>query len=181
MGTQSITCRCSQTVLELTGSPIMVVECLCDSCRRAASTLEALPGAPPMADEKRATRSAMYRKDRVACSRGARNLREFRLKPDSKTRRIVATCCNSAMMLDFTQGHWIDVYAKRWPLDSVPVAEMRTMVGDLPPGTPLPDDIPNGKGHGFSFFRKLLWAWVAMGFRTPKIEYVEGTLTVAEP
>jgi hypothetical protein len=47
---------------------------------------------------------------------------------------------------------------------------MRTMAGDLPDASNLPDDIPNLKSHTVSFYAKLLGAWVGMGFRNPKIE-----------
>ena len=103
-------------------------------------------------------------------------MREFRLKPESKTRRLVASCCNTPMGLDFTPGHWIDIYARRWPDGAGPPAEMRTMTGDLPPGTELPSDIPNLKGHSARFFAKLIGAWMAMRFRNPKIDFVRGEL-----
>jgi len=175
-GNKTIICDCGKVELALTGQPIMVVECLCDSCRAAGAILEALPNAPPLLDGKGGTLSAMYRKDRVACTSGDEHLREFRLKPASKTRRVVATCCNSAMFLEFTSGHWLDIYGRRWPLPETPKAEMRTMVGDLPPDTKLPDDMPNVKAHSLAFFVKLIGAWLAMGFRTPKIDYVQGAI-----
>jgi len=37
----------------------------------------------------------LYRKDRVQCVTGQEYLEEHRLKPDSPTRRVIATCCNS--------------------------------------------------------------------------------------
>jgi hypothetical protein len=46
----------------------------------------------------------LYRKDRVRCVMGQEYLEERRLTPDSPTRRVLATCCNSAMFLDFTKG-----------------------------------------------------------------------------
>jgi hypothetical protein len=41
---------------------------------------------------------------------GFPRVEEHRLKPDSPTRRVVATCCNSAMFLDVTKGHWLSMY-----------------------------------------------------------------------
>ena len=43
------------------------------------------------------------------------------------------------------------------------------MTRDLEDPSALPDDVPNAKSHNFSFFIKLLGAWIAMGFRSPKI------------
>lgn len=174
--TTTVTCECGRVTLELTDPPIMTVECLCDSCRAAGQIMQTLPGAPPLLDDKSATRSVMYRKDRVRCTRGSEILREFRLKPESKTRRVVACCCNTPVFLEFTSGHWIDIYARRWPDGAGPPAEMRTMTGDLPPGAELPSDIPNLKGHSPRFFGKLIGAWIAMRFRTPTIDFVRGRL-----
>ena len=54
---------------------------------------------------------------------------------------------------------------------------MRTMTSDAPEGTILSDDVPNHKRYALSFFAKLLGAWLAMGFRIPKV-YVSGALHV---
>ena len=175
----TVSCNCGVVALELIDAPIMAVECLCNSCRAAGRFMQSLPGASPLLDEKGATRSVIYRKDRIRCTRGGEALREFRLTPASKTRRVVASCYNAAMFLDFTSGHWLDVYAGRWPDGVGPSAEMRTMVGDLPPGTELSADIPNSKGHSARFFAKLIAAWMAMRFRTPKIDFVQGKLDAA--
>lgn len=176
---RTVSCACGTVSFALSGSPILVAECLCSSCRTAGEILEALPGAPPLLDAKDATLAAMYRKDRVTCTTGSEMLREFRLRPESPTRRIVATCCNSAMLLDFTKGHWIDVYGARWPEGDRPAPEMRTMTGDLSEPARLPNDIPNHRSHSLRFFARLLRAWVAMRFRVPRISFVHGKLDLA--
>jgi hypothetical protein len=175
----NVSCKCGTVTLELSGSPFLVTECMCESCRTAGKILESLPDAPPLLDAKDATLTAMYRKDRLTCTAGSEMLREFRLRPESPTRRIVAACCNSAMLLDFTKGHWIDVYGARWPEADRPAPEMRTMAGDLPEGHELPDDIPNNRSHNLRFFVRLLRAWVAMRFQVPKISFVDGELDLA--
>lgn len=157
----------------------MTVDCLCDSCRAAGKIVEGLPKGEPLLDAHDATRTTMYRKDRIRCARGGDHLREFRLVPTSKTRRVVAACCDAPMFMEFTRGHWIDIYAHRLPAESAPPAEMRTMAGDLPAGTELPSDLPNLKSHSLSFFARLLAAWVAMRFRRPSINFVKGTLDVS--
>jgi hypothetical protein len=43
----------------------------------------------------------LYRKDRVKIAQGAHHPREYRLKPESPTRRVAASCCGSPMFLDF--------------------------------------------------------------------------------
>jgi len=168
--TTEISCACGQTRLELKGDPILVSECLCNSCRVAAVRLAALPGAKNVLTSYGATPCAEYRKDRVRILSGTEHLREFRLSADAGSRRVVATCCNTPIFLEMKGAHWLSVYLHLWPDGVRPNAEMRTMAGDLPDASNLPDDIPNLKSHTVSFYAKLLGAWVGMGFRNPKIE-----------
>ena len=111
----------------------------------------------------------LYRKDRVRCVQGGDRMVARRLKPDSPTRRMVATCCNSGMFLDFTKGHWLTLYRARLP-GPVQALEMRVMTSDRREGVVLPEDVPNYAAHSGKFMWKLLAAWVSMSFRTPKVE-----------
>lgn len=176
-----LSCNCGATVIEATNPPILSVECLCTSCRTAASMMDQLPYATPIRESSGGTRMEMYRKDRVRCTQGAENLREFRLTGTTKTRRVIATCCNTPMFLDFTQGHWIDLYGKLWQAGTLPPLQMRTMTSDLVDRAGLPDDVPNLKTHSARFFFRLIGAWAAMRFRTPKIDYVQGQLDLPAP
>jgi hypothetical protein len=121
------------------------------------------------------TRFVLYRKDRIDFVKGATHLKEFRLTPESKTRRVVASCCNTPIFLEFQNGHWLSLYACLWTKGTLPALDMRTMTKDLPAGTVLPDDVPNASQQTLSFMAKLLGAWVAMGFKAPKIN-VNGEL-----
>ncbi|WP_127752112.1 hypothetical protein [Devosia sp. 1566] len=162
-----IGCRCGQVRLVLSGAPIISTECCCSSCRQAGARLEQLEGAAPILGEHGTTRFVLYRKDRVTFLGGLDGLREFRLSPDAGTRRVVATCCNTPVFLDFKGGHWFSLYAGLWPQEALPPVEMRTMTSDLPDPSVLPGDVPNRKHQSVSFFAKLLGAWMAMGFRSP--------------
>ena len=181
--TQSITltCTCGSVELQVQNPPILSVECLCTSCRTAADIIDTLPGAPPIRAATGGTRMQMYRKDRVRCTKGAANLREFRLNDTTKSRRVIATCCNTPMFLDFTQGHWIDLYGTLWPKGTLPPLQMRTMTSDLDDPSTLPGDVPNLNSHSARFYIKLIGAWAAMRFRTPKIDYVQGKLDLPAP
>ena len=170
-----IGCASGRTRLELHGEPILVSECLCDSCRAAAARLAALPGAQSVLTSYAATPCAEYRKDRIRVLAGTEHLKEFRLSANAGTRRVVATCCNTPVFLELKGAHWLSVYLHLWPDKARPKAEMRTMTGDLPDASSLPDNIPNLKSHALSFYIKLLGAWIGMGFRNPKIE-VAGTI-----
>lgn len=167
--TTRLSCACGKVHLEVDDAPIVSTECCCNSCREAAARMRALPGAPPLLQPTGATPFVLYRKDRVRFVSGAEHLKEFRLKPDSSTRRVVATCCNTPVFLEFQSGHWLSLYALLWPQGAAPPLEMRTMAMDLPDPSVLPDDVPNGRRQPFIFMWRLLSAWIAMGFRSPKI------------
>ncbi|WP_040585448.1 GFA family protein [Allomesorhizobium alhagi] len=169
-GTTIIGCNCGRTRLEVLGAPILVSECLCNSCRAAADRLASLPGARNILTSYGATPCAEYRKDRVRILSGAEHMSEFRLSADAGSRRVVATCCNTPVFLEMKGAHWLSIYLHLWPDEARPKAELRTMAGDLPDASKLPDDIANLKSHTVSFYAKLLRAWIAMGFRNPKIE-----------
>ena len=112
-------CQCGQVSLEAEDEPIVTTVCHCSSCRDAARQLEALPGTAPILNKDGGTpfilfrkdrvRFILFRKDRVRCLRRETLLGEHRLDPKSPTRRVVATCCNTAMFLDFTKGHWVSL------------------------------------------------------------------------
>ena len=173
--TTRIGCACGQTRLELRGSPILVSECLCNSCRAAAGRLAALAGARNTLTAYQATPAAEYRKDRVEILSGAENLREFRLSSTAGSRRVIATCCNTPVFQEMKGAHWLSLYLHLWPEETRPKAAFRTMTGDLADPSGLPADMPNLKTHTVAFYARLLAAWIAMGFRNPKIT-VGGTI-----
>ena len=164
-----LSCTCGKVEIEVTGDPILTAECCCNSCRAAGDRFEQLPGAPSFRTALRTTPYVLVRKDRFRIVSGAEQLRQFRLKPKSQTRRVVAACCNTPLFTEFQAGHWLSLYASLWPEAERPRMEMRTMTGDLPDASILPADIPNLKSQSGAFFGRLLWAWIAMGFRVPKI------------
>jgi len=168
--TAQLACACGKLRLELEGLPIISAECHCNSCREAGARLQTLPTARPVLQKNGGTHFVLYRKDRVRFLEGAEQLKEFRLKPDSKTRRVIATCCNTPVFLEFQGGHWLSLYDCLWPEGTLPPPALRTMTSDLPAGTTLSDDVPNAKHQSLSFFAKLLGTWIAMGFRSPKIQ-----------
>jgi hypothetical protein len=161
------TCRCGNVEFEAIGPPIATGACYCASCQEAGRQFEQLPGVERFLDHYGGTEFILCRKDRVRCVKGQDHLAEHRLTPQSPTRRVVATCCNAPMFLDFTKGHWLTMYRKYFR--DPPPLEMRVMTKDRRAGIELPADIPNINGHSGKFFWKLIIAWTAMGFRTPKI------------
>lgn len=176
--TSPLRCQCGQLQLEVLGTPIISAECYCNSCRAAGVKLQTLPGARPVVDAHGATRFVLYRKDRTRFRQGTAQLKAFRLTPESKTQRVVATCCNTPIFLELSNGHWLSLYGGLWPEGTLPPLQIRTMTSDLPAGSPLPDDSLNSQRHTLTFFAKLLGAWVAMGFRSPKMDCVQGELQI---
>jgi hypothetical protein len=166
----SASCRCGEVKFEAVGAPILSAVCYCASCQEAGRRFEELPGAPAVCDPDGGTGFILYRKDRVRCVAGAGRLEEHRLTPESPTRRVLAACCNSAMFLDFTKGHWLTMYRSRFPNEARAI-EMRVMTNDRRSGVELADDVPNYAGHSGKFMWKLIAAWAAMGFRTPQVTY----------
>jgi hypothetical protein len=164
----SATCRCGKVKLEAVGRPILTASCYCASCQEAGRRFEQLASAPPLLNPGGGTDYVLYRKDRVRCVAGAEHLEERRFKPDSPTRRVIATCCNSPMFVDFTKGHWLTMYRNRFPAGAPPL-EMRVMTQHRRDGVALPDDLPNYDSHSGKFMVRLIAAWIAMGFRRPEI------------
>ncbi|MEC4594084.1 MULTISPECIES: GFA family protein [Nitrospirillum] len=170
-GHTSASCRCGKVELEIVGAPILHGICYCASCQEAGRRHQAKPGADVALAADGGTDYVLYRKDRVRCVRGGELLEERRLDPKSPTRRLYARCCDTAMFLDFTKGHWLTVYRGRLPR-TIPPATMRVMTAARPPGAALPDDMANHPGVSGIFMLKLLGAWAAMGFRRPAVEGV---------
>ena len=167
--TTRLSCSCGKVQIEVTGAPILSAECCCTSCRAAGDRFEQLPGAPDFRTALKTSPYVLMRKDRVRFVDGTEQLREFRLKPESHTRRVVAACCNTPLFTEFQAGHWLSVYASLWPSAVRPAMEMRTMTADLPDASILSTDIVNSRSQPPAFMGKLLWAWIAMGFRVPKV------------
>lgn len=162
----SATCQCGKVVIEAAFAPILAASCFCTSCQRAGHLFEKMPSAPAVLDADGGTPVLLYRKDRVRCVRGLEHLAARKLKPDSPSRRVFAACCNSAMFGDFTKGHWLSLYRKRFS-SNVPPLEMRIMTKTRPAGVVLTDDVPNYAGFSGKFALKLIASWVAMGLRRP--------------
>ncbi len=108
-----VSCSCGQVECEATGAPIVTVACYCDDCQEGSRQIEELPNAPRVRDADGGTAYVLYRKDRLKCSRGRDLLRDLRIREKSATRRVVASCCNSALYLDFEKGHWLSIYRAR--------------------------------------------------------------------
>jgi hypothetical protein len=167
-----LSCTCGTVTLHVERHPIVVVECCCTSCRNAGKILQNLPAAPKITEPNGATHYVLYRKDRVHFQTGHELMAEHKLEEASSTRRVVATCCNTPMFLEFKEGHWLSLYGSLWTAQSKPAIQMRTMTRDALSPSNLSMDVPNPKNHTTSFYLRLMIAWVAMGFKVPELKFV---------
>jgi hypothetical protein len=156
------TCACGSVELKASGRPIVSAACYCDDCQKGAAQIEALPNAASVRDPDGGTSYMLYRKDRFECSKGAELLKPHKLKDASPTNRVVATCCNSAMFVNFDRGpHWVSAYRARFHGDLPPV-QARICTKFKPDGIVLSDDVPSYRSYPPSFIVKLLASRIAM-------------------
>ena len=163
-------CRCGQLKFSLSGPPIVRIACYCTSCQTAGHAFVREFGPPPVVAEDGGTDLVLYRKDRVAQISGGGLLREHRLSPASPTRRMIATCCGTPIVMDFTKGHWLNFYRACLPEDDSVLA-MRVMTQERPATVVLPDDVPKYATRSAKFMWKLLSSCAAMGFRRPQVPW----------
>ena len=156
------TCSCGSFGLNAFGRPIVSSVCYCDDCRKGADQIESLPDAGAVRDSDGGTAYILYRKDRIACSKGTELLRSYKLRETSVTNRVVATCCNSAMFMNFDRGpHWVSAYRARFR-GELPPLQVRICTKSKPDSVVLPGDVLSYPGYPPALVVKLLASRVAM-------------------
>ena len=159
-------CSCGAVEIEALGEPMTSVVCYCDSCQGGSKEIEALPGAPPILGPDGGTPYVLYRKDRIRYAMGAQLLKDYKIDPSSATNRVVATCCNSAMVMRFDDAkHWTPIYRARFEGD-VPSVQWRICTKFKPEGAAIPTDAPSSPMYPPGFMWKLLSSRIAMLFRS---------------
>lgn len=165
---RAVACKCGRVKIELTGSPILVSICHCDDCQRGSAQIELLPAAPKILDRWGGTPYVLYRKDRIGLLQGRELLSEQRIDGERSTKRVVASCCSSPMLLDFEPGHWVSIYQQRFDAP-IPQAVMRVQTRFLRSEDSPDDDLPRHRGFPVGMVAKLLRARIAMGIRKAEI------------
>ena len=154
-------CTCGRVELEATGAPIASVVCYCDDCQAGAQQIEALPNAGRVREPDGGVGYLAYRKDRVRIRAGAELLRGYKVRPGSATNRMVATCCNAAVVLTFDDSkHWVDVYRVS-AIGHVPPVQMLMCTRYRQAGA-LDTTIPAFSRYPLRLMVKLLAARIAM-------------------
>lgn len=101
-------CACGRVVFEATGVPMSTLACYCTDCQAAGEQIAALAGGGHGGlGEDGGTVSVVFRKDRVRCVRGSELLVEHKQRPESATKRMIASCCNSNVSTQF--DNWTPV------------------------------------------------------------------------
>lgn len=154
-------CACGAVGIALTAPPIAALSCCCDDCQAAARQLEALPGAPAFREPCGGTPAVLYPKAALTVTRGRDRLRAHRLRDGARTKRMVATCCNSFLYVAFDRGpFWIDVLSARIEGDAPPPRwRIQTRFLDAPP----PDDLPNHPKYPQGLIWRIALAGVLSG------------------
>jgi hypothetical protein len=141
------------------------VVCYCDTCQDGSRQIEALTNAVPILGPDGGTAYVLYRKDRVKYAKGAELLKDYKIDETSTTNRVVATCCNSAMVMRFDDAkHWVPVYRARFQ-DGLPPVQWRICTKFAPENARIPTDVPTSAMYPPAFMWKLLTSRVSMLFR----------------
>jgi hypothetical protein len=162
---RTVACVCGRVRFRATGVPMGRAVCYCDDCQAAARLVEALPNAPRISDADGGTSYLTYRDDRFQCETGEDLLVAHRLKDSSPTRRLVASCCNSALYLKFEPGFWASVYRTRMVDDDLPPPAMRIQTKFRTSDAPWPDQAPRFEGIPLRLFAGGIAARIAMLLR----------------
>ncbi len=154
-------CTCGTVELEAIGEPIISVVCHCDDCQTGARQIEVLPNAAGVSEPDGGVGYLVYRKDRVQIRKGGELLRAYKIRENSATNRMVATCCGAAVILTFDDSkHWVDVYRAR-VIGNVPPLQMHICTR-YRQSSKLDTTVPSFPGYPLRFVAKLLAARMAM-------------------
>lgn len=157
-------CSCGSVEIDVFGAPIMSVVCYCDSCYEGSRQIEGMANAVPILGPDGGTAYVLYRKDRIKYSKGAELLKGYKIDDKSTTSRVVATCCNSAMVMRFDDAkHWVPVYRGRFQGD-MPALQWRICTKCKPKSAEIPNDIPRSETYPVGFMWKLLTSKLSMLF-----------------
>lgn len=109
----------------------------------------------------------MFRRDRFICTKGAERLQALRLTDATKTRRMIAGCCQTPMYAAFDDKRpWVSAY--RAPFgDGAPPVEMRICTRFRTAGAASGDPVPSHLGYPPAMVVRILGAAVGSMFARP--------------
>jgi hypothetical protein len=159
-------CRCGAVEVSAWGDPIVVNACYCDDCQLAAQRLTAIDSTAA-GSANGGTEFILFRRDRIACARGAERLQAMRLTDTTKTRRMIAGCCATPMYMAFDDKRpWVSAFRASFGPHAPPV-EMRICTRFRRSGDGTADSLPSHAGYPPAMMVHLLLAGLAVLFSRP--------------
>jgi hypothetical protein len=160
-------CRCGAVEVGAWAEPIVVSTCYCDDCQAAAARLAASANSVPAPSADGGTEFMVFRRDRIACTRGADRLEAMRLTDATKTRRMIASCCATPMYVAFDDKRpWVSALRAPFGPDAPPV-EMRICTRFRRSEDKAEDGLPSHPAYPPAMIVRILAAWPLMLFSRP--------------
>jgi hypothetical protein len=160
-------CQCGAVEVSAWAEPIVVSACYCDDCQAAAERLAASANSALAASADGGTEFMLFRRDRIACTRGADRLEAMRLTDATKTRRMIAGCCATPMYVTFDDKRpWVSAFRASFGADAPPV-EMRICTRFRRSEDKAKDALPSHPGYPAAMIVRILAAWPLMLFSRP--------------
>jgi hypothetical protein len=145
----------------------MVNACYCDDCQAAAQRLAQSASSARASSIDGGTEFMVFRRDRIACTRGADRLQAMRLTAASKTRRMIASCCSTPMYVAFDDKRpWVSAFRAPFGADAPPV-EMQICTRFRRAEEKVEHGLPSHPGYPAAMVVRLLAAWPLMLFSKP--------------
>jgi hypothetical protein len=160
-------CQCGAVEIGAWGEPIMVSACYCDDCQAAAQRLAVSADSQSASGADGGTEFMVFRRDRIACTRGKDQLQAMKLTATSKTRRMIASCCSTPMYVAFDDKRpWVSAFRSPFGAEAPPV-EMRICTRFKRSEEQAEDGVPNHPGYPAAMVVRLLAVWPLMLFSRP--------------
>jgi hypothetical protein len=160
-------CQCGAVEIGTWAQPIMVNACYCDDCQAAAQRFAASANSKLASSADGGTEFMVFRRDRIACTRGADRLQTMKLTASSKTRRMIASCCATPMYVAFDDKRpWVSALRAPFGTDAPPV-EMRICTRFRRSEEKVEDGLPSHPGYPPALIVRILAAVPFMLFSRP--------------
>ena len=160
-------CQCGAVEIGAWAQPIMVSACYCDDCQAAAQRFAVSANSGCASNADGGTEFMVFRRDRIACTRGADRLQAMRLTALTKTRRMIASCCSTPMYVAFDDKRpWVSALRAPFGPDAPPV-EMRICTRFKRSEEKTDDGLPSHPGYPASMMVRILAVLPSMLFSRP--------------
>ena len=119
----------------------------------------------PSASADGGTEFMVFRRDRIACTRGAECLEAMKLTAATKTRRMIARCCATPMYVGFDDKRpWVSAFRASFGAGAPPVQMGRICTRFRRAEDKAEDDLPEHEGYPAAMILRVLAVWPRMLF-----------------